>query len=471
MNYALLSTEICTTILGVGLFALDLVLPRRESRRGAGWLAIFGLAVIFGLSFLQYGQNSSLYHGMFRVDDFAVFFKQLFLAATGLTILFSLDYAARFEHQGEFYGLLVFAALGMMVMASANDLLTLYIGLELMSVSFFILVAFALGDGKAAEAGIKYLVLGAASSAVLLYGMSLVFGFTGSLILTEIAKNIAPSPAIIVGTVFIIAGFAFKTSAVPFHMWTPDIYEGAPAPITALLAMGSKAAGFAVFTRVFVSAFPSIKAEWFLILAVMAALSMVIGNLVAIPQTNIKRMLAYSSIGQAGYLLVGLLAADPAGVKAILFYAMLYVLANVGAFAVVAAVNVGTGSDDIAAYAGLAQRAPLLAATLTAAMLSMAGIPPLAGFVGKFYLFAAVVDQGQIWLAFIGFVMSMISVYYYLLVTRTMYMLEPAGDAQFAPGAALRAAALVSLALTLFFGVYPGPLAELANLAARSLFH
>lgn len=471
MNLAILTTEIVTVCLAAFLVLLDLVIPEDEPRRGLGYLAVLGLLGIFGHTFTQYGVNASLYNGLFVVDNFAVFFKQIFLLAAILTILFSFEYVDCLPcYRGEFFALIVFAVLGMMVMVSASDLLTLFVGMELMTITFFILVGYHLGNGKGSEAGMKYLILGAASTAVLLYGVSLVYGFTGSVVLTDIASRVASTPAVLLGAILIFAGFAFKIAAVPFHVWSPDIYEGAPVPITALLAMASKAAGFAVLLRVFLIAFPAFQANWLTAVGILAAASMIIGNLIAIPQRNIKRLLAYSSIAQAGYMLVGMVAADTAGVKGILFYAMLYVFANVGAFAVVTAVYNHTGSDDLTAYEGLAQKSPLLAAIMTVALLSMAGIPPLAGFVGKLYLFAAVVEKGYLWLAFIGFIMSMVSVYYYLLVTKAMYMKAPADRAPLILSEPLRWAALASFIATLFFGVYPGPLSAMAAAAAKSLF-
>ncbi len=471
MDLSLLTTEIVTVALACFVVALDLLMPAGEPRRALGYLTLLGLAGIFVHAFTQYGLNASLYGGMFRVDDYAVFFKQVFLAAYMLTILFSVRTADGFApYTGEFYGLMLFSLAGMMVMASANDLVTLFVGMELMTITFFVLVGFNLGDGKSSEAGVKYLILGAASTAVLLYGMSLIYGYTGTVVLPEIAARLSASPAALVGIVFFLAGFAFKIAAVPFGMWVPDVYEGAPVPITALLAMASKAASFAVLTRVFLTAFADAPYNWPLIIAWLAAASMIAGNLAAILQTNVKRLLAYSSIAQAGYLLTGLVAAGPDGVKGIIFYTALYVFASAGAFAVVAAVRDETGSDDIAAYRGLARSSPLLAAAMTVALLSMAGIPPLAGFVGKLYLFLAVLEKGWFWLALLGFVMSMVSVYYYLLVVKAMYLGEPAGAPTADGCAALRWAALASLALTVLCGVYPTPLAALASRVAQNFF-
>lgn len=471
MNFGLLTTEIVTVCLATFLAVMDLLIPAKESRRGLGYLALLGLLGVLGHTFTQYGINSSIYKGMYAIDNYAVFFKQIFLVSAILTILFSLDFVDRLpNYRGEFYSLVVFATLGMMIMASANDLLTLFVGMELMAITFYILVGYLLGNSRSSEAGLKYMILGAGSTAILLYGISMIYGFTGTVVLPEIMVRLSANLAVLLGLVFIIVGFSFKIAAVPFHMWSPDIYEGAPVPITALLAMASKAAGFAVLVRVLLTAFPALQQDWVILVAVLSAVSMIIGNLLAIPQRNIKRLLAYSSIAQAGYLLTGVIAADQAGVKGVLFYAMLYVFANVGAFCVVVAVNHAADSDDIGAYNGLAQRSPFLAAVMTVSLLSMAGIPPLAGFAGKFYIFSAAVEQGFLWLALLGFVMSMISVYYYLLVAKAMYLHEAPAGTTVSVSQPLGIAAMVSLVLTILFGIYPGPLANLATTAAKSLF-
>jgi NADH-quinone oxidoreductase subunit N len=310
------------------------------------------------------------------------------------------------------------------------------------------------------------------SSAVLLDGLSLVYGATGTIMIREVAQQVwggSGGPLLMVGLVMLIAGLGFKVAAVPFHMWSPDVYEGAPTPVTAFLAVGSKAASLAMIIRVLIGGLSGIHAHWAMLIAILAALSMVIGNLAAFPQTNIKRMLAYSSIAQAGYILVGLVNANQAGVKGILFYAFLYVFAAVGAFTVVAVVYNKIQSDEISGYAGLVQRAPLAATVMLVSLLSMAGIPPLAGFTGKFYLFQTVVD-GYMWLVYLGLIMSMISVYYYLRVVLVMFRDEPADLTPLNIGAMAKVTLFATLAATVLLGVYPGPLSELANLAAQSFF-
>ena len=471
MNFNALMIEIGIAAIALFLLIADLSMQEKQSRRSLGYLAAIGLAGMFMFSFTQYGTHASFWQGMFLQDDYALFFKQIFMAGAVLVILFSFDTVDRLPHsRAEFYVLLLFAVIGMMVLASANDLITLYVGLELMTFSFFILVGYVLSDTRSTEAAIKYLVLASAASAIMLYGMSLIFGVAGQMGYAAIAKNIAPSPAVLVGCVMLLSGFAFKIAAPPFHMWAPDVYEGAPVPVTAMLAMGSKAAGLAALTRVLTNVYPSTGYPLITLMLILAAAAMLIGNLSAIPQTNVKRMLAYSSIAQAGYLLTGLLSGNVAGIKGVIFYAMIYVFANAGAFAVVDAVSNHRDGETIADFSGLSRQSPLLAATMTVSLLSMAGIPPLAGFVGKFFLFSAAIDAGYLGIAVLGFVLSMVSVYYYLNVVKSMYLGEAADERPFVLSIPVQCTVLFAMAATLFWGVYPGPLSRLADIAAKSIF-
>ncbi len=471
-DFSLLTTELSMFILGLATFVLGLVVPSR-SRRGIGAFALFGLLAVLGLTVLNWDQQGVLLNGMYLVDRYAMFFKILCLSTAILVILGSLRYVD--EHLGnhfEYYSTIVFATLGMMVIASAGDFISLYLGIELMTISFIILVAFRSQDGKSLEAGIKYLLQAGLSSAVILYGFSLIYAATGTIVILDVAHATLQgqaSPILIAGMVMLVAGLGFKVSAVPFHMWSPDVYEGAPTPVTAFLAVGSKAVSFAALLRLFVAGLAGVHQHWDILVAVLAALSMIIGNLVAIPQTNIKRMLAYSSIAQAGYLLVGLVTASPAGVKAVMFYSFLYIFATVGAFTVVAVVYNKIKSDEIADYAGLVQRAPLAAAVMLICLLSMAGIPPLAGFVGKFYLFSTVVS-GYLWLVYLGLIMSMISVYYYLRVVLVMFRDDPKDPAPIEMGSAANITLIITMVATIFLGIYPNPLSEVANSAAISFF-
>ncbi|MCL6447228.1 MAG: NADH-quinone oxidoreductase subunit N [Armatimonadetes bacterium] len=470
VDLSLLAPEIALAVLATAILILGLIVPK-GSRFGLSWLAIVGLAGVLGITLAGWENQGTLYEGLFIVDQYAIFFKITFLVAAFLVALGSQRYIERIGDQSEYYSVLLFAALGMLVMASAGDFITLYLGLELMTIAFIILVCFNRTSARSLEAGIKYILLAGMSSAVLLYGLSLVYGLSGSVLIPEVAQAVArhPSPALILGMVMLVAGLGFKISAVPFHMWAPDIYEGAPTPITAFLAAGSKAASFAILLRIFVAALPGVWAYWTTLVAILAAVTIIVGNLVAIPQTNIKRLLAYSSIAQAGYILVGLVTAEATGVKAVMFYAFLYVFATVGAFTVASCFYSVTGSDEIKDYAGLSQRSPFMAAVMVVCMLSMAGIPPLAGFVGKFYLFATVVND-YLWLVFIGLVMSMVSVYYYLKVTLVMYRDEPVDNTPIKLSGPVAVTLLITMAATLLIGICPGPLSEAVNAAANTFF-
>ncbi|AEG60081.1 NADH-quinone oxidoreductase subunit N [Desulforamulus ruminis] len=472
VDFTLLTPELATFILGLATFLLGLLVPG-GSRKGLGSFAAAGLLVVLGITVLSWDTRGVLLQGMYLVDAYAQFFKILFLVSAILVILGSIRYIdEQVDSHFEYYPTVIFATLGMMVMASAGDFITLYMGLELMTISFIILVALRTWDGKSLEGGLKYILLAGLSTAVLLYGLSLIYGATGTIIIRQVAASLDFgyfSPLLVIGLVMLVAGLGFKVSAVPFHMWSPDVYESAPTPVTSFLAVGSKAASFAVLLRLFVDGLPALHPHWAMLVAVLAALSMVLGNLVAIPQTNIKRMLAYSSIAQAGYILVGLVTASEAGIKGVLFYAFLYVFATIGAFTVVSLVYNKIKSDEIADYAGLVQRAPLAATVMLICLLSMAGIPPLAGFVGKFYLFTTII-QGYMWLAYLGLIMSMVSVYYYLRVVLVMFRDDPVDLSPLEMGSAAKITLLITMVATIVLGIYPGPLAEIANIAAQSFF-
>jgi NADH-quinone oxidoreductase subunit N len=469
MAYFLMAPEILTAVLGLFVLVAGLALPQRgqkvvEALTGSGLLAALALVAI------NFGRSQVFFDGVYQIDMFSNFFRLLFLCAALLILFMAGRYTELFgRRRSEWFSFMLFATLGMLVMSSAGDLLTLYVGLELMTISFYILSAYLLNDSLSAEAGLKYLVMGALSSAVLLFGMSLIYAASGSTVFTEIyqglASGISSQPAIISGIILMMAGLGFKISVVPFHMWAPDIYQGAPTPVTAYLAVASKAAGFAVLVRIFMGALPLAQFNWHPTLAALAALTIVIGNLIALAQRNVKRLLAYSSIAQAGYIVVGLVAANHYGLQGVLFYAMLYVFANVGAFAVVTLVEMETGSTHLDAFTDLGRRAPMPAAVMTVCLLSMAGIPPLAGFAGKFYLFAGAIQAGYLWLAFVGLLMSMISVYYYLSVAKTMYIAVSETPQPLEVPLPARLTLWVCLLGTLLIGIYPGPLAQLASKA------
>jgi NADH-quinone oxidoreductase subunit N len=474
----LLSPEISICGLALVLILLDLFLERK-------WiLAIVGatgLAVPFAFAVSLWGRDGTAFGGMLAVDNFALFFKFLFLGIVFLLFLFSTDYVSRFRRfQGEYYALVLLSATGMMFMACCRDLIPLFIALELSSISLYALVSF-LKDVKSSEAGLKYLLLGAIASAVLLYGIVLVFGLTGTTRLTEIAGLIPggrlwDSPALLMAFVLMIAGFGFKIATVPFHMWVPDVYEGAPTPITAYLSVASKAAGFAIVLLVFYTAFGTSSgldmADWAMIFAVLSAITMTLGNVAAIVQTNIKRMLGYSSIAHAGYILLGLAAmgmahgADNLGQSGVLFFLAAYTLANLGAFIAIIAISNKVDSDLIEDYSGMVRRAPWLAVILALCLISLIGIPPTAGFMAKVYIFSAGMHHGLAWLVVIAVINTCISAYYYLRVVKVMFLGEPASLESVPSSTPLRATLAVTALGVIFLGVYPYLVLHLAELAS-----
>ena len=471
MDFTGLSIELALAVLGFIMLVAALALPEKgKATVGAGMLA--GLVIIGGLIVGKVGMNGDLFGGIYRADEFALFFKLLTVITLFIIVLSSMTFIKRRfpERSAEFYAFLCFAGLGMMLLASAGEMITLYVGLEVMTVSFYVITAYCLNDERSIEAGLKYLILGALSSAFLLLGMSFIFAMTGTTMIGEIAARLTLQPATIAGIALMLVGFTFKCSLFPFHMWTPDIYHGAPTPVTMFLSVGSKAAAFAVMTRVFVEAFPKTafpESQWQTVLLVIAALTIIFGNLVAIPQRNIKRMLAYSSIAQAGYIVVGVLSCNSYGLEGVLFYALLYVFANLGALAVVETVEVKTGSSEFDALAGLGRRSPFLAAVMTVSLLSLAGIPPLAGFVGKLYIFTGAVEAGHLWLAILALLMSMVAAYYYLNVARVMYADEPIYRQRIRVSDSSCWGMVICLLGTIFLGVYPGPIAELTQQAIQ----
>lgn len=482
MNLGLFTPELSLIITAILVVLVDLFVQKKGA---LVVLSLIGIVVagVFTIT-LWGGSAQSLFNNMLAVDGFALFFKLLFLIIAALVILSTVDYASKLTRfHGEYYALILLSALGMMLMAATTNLIAIYVALELASISLYVLVGM-LKDDKSTEASLKYMLLGAVASAVLLYGMALVFGFTGKTQLGEIAQvlqsmslpAVLASPGLILGIVLLIAGFGFKIAAIPFHMWVPDVYEGAPTPITAYLSVGSKAAGFAVILRLFYSAFglPEwLSLNWGMIFAVLAAIGMTIGNVTALPQTNIKRMLGYSSIAQAGYLMVGLAtmgvspAADVLGRSSILFFLAGYTLANLGAFAVIIAISNKTDSDLIQDFTGIAKRAPVLALALTLCLISLIGMPPAAGFMAKFYIFSGAVKNGLLWLVIIAVINSVISAYYYLRVAKVMWFGEPASEEKVPSTGALRLAIALSCLGVLLLGIIPNYIMNLVEAAAR----
>jgi len=484
LNLVLFIPELTLAAFAIIVILLDLFI---EQKRLLVQVSISGLVIAAGVTMAMWGENfPAIFNNMLAVDNFALFFKLLFLGIAFLVILASIDYAAKFARfQGEYYALVLLSTLGMMLMAATADLISIYIALELTSISLYALVGF-LKDNKSTESSLKYLLLGAIASAVLLYGMALIFGFTGKTQLGEIAQAIQTmppqtllaSPALMLGIVLLVAGFGFKIAAVPFQMWVPDVYEGAPTPITAYLSVASKAAGFAIILRVFFSAFglPEwLSLNWGLIFAVLAVIGMTLGNIVAIPQTNIKRMLGYSSIAQAGYLMVGLAAmgfspvADVLGRSSILFFLTSYALTNMGAFIAIIAISNKLDSDLINDYAGMGKRAPLVALALTLCLVSLIGMPPAAGFMAKFYIFSAAVQHNLLWLVIIAVVNSVISAYYYLRVVKVMWLGEATSEEKLPSSGTLRLGLSLSCLGVLLLGIIPGYVMKIAEFAAAML--
>ena len=482
MNLDLFIPEITLAVFAVLVILLDLVISQKTLLRS---VSLAGLVIAGGVTIVMWGDDyPAIFNNMLAVDNYALFFKVLFAGIAFLVILASADYVSKFERfQGEYYALILLSTLGMMLMAATADLISLYIALELTSISLYILVGF-LKNRKSTEASLKYLLLGAVASAILLYGMALVFGYTGETQLGAIAgaiqsmwpASILDSPALLMGIVLIVAGFSFKIAAVPFQMWVPDVYEGAPTTVTAYLSVASKAAGFAIILRIFYSAFglPEwLSSNWGMIFAVLAVLSMIIGNVVAIPQSNIKRMLGYSSIAQAGYLMVGLAtigmakASDTVGQSTIMFFLSSYALTNLGAFIAIIAISNKIGSDEISDFAGMFKRAPLLALALTLCLISLIGMPPAAGFMAKFYLFSAAAQNDLLWLVVIAAINSVISAYYYLRVVKVMWFGEPASEEKVPSSGAPRLALVLCCAGVLLLGIIPGLLMKLAEAASK----
>jgi NADH-quinone oxidoreductase subunit N len=461
-------------VLALGAMAL-LMFGAFRGERTAGavnWLAILVLiAAAAAVVWLPDGKLVT-FGGSFVVDSFARFLKLLALAASAFAILMSVDYlAVTNQRKFEYAILILLSATGMLMLISAADLIAMYLGLELMSLALYVVAAIDRDSVRSTEAGLKYFVLGALSSGMLLYGASLVYGFTGTVSFTGIAKAAGDGGiGLVFGLVFLFAGFCFKVSAVPFHMWTPDVYEGAPTPITAFFAAAPKVAGIAMFVRTTIAAFPEILAQWQQIVVFVSIASMVLGAFAAIGQRNIKRLMAYSSIGHMGFALVGLAAGTSEGVQGVLVYMAIYVAMTLGTFACILSMRRdGQMVEDIGDLAGLARTKPTMAFFLATLLFSLAGIPPLAGFFAKFYVFLAAIKAGLFTLAVIGVLASVVGAYYYLAIIKIMYFDEPAKPFEPMPYE-LRAVLAVSGLFNLLFFVYPGPLIEAATAAAKSLF-
>ena len=472
MNWTIALPEIVLSLLGMCILIFG-VLQKRESFKLCAMLTI-GALVLTGL-LVFVGAPGKGYNGLFVADNYAVFVKLLVIGASVLGVTLTLDYA---EHENlrrfEFPVLMLFATVGMMIMVSSANLMTMYMGIELNSLAIYVLAAFARDDVRSSEAGLKYFVLGALASGLLLYGISLVYGFSGSMAFDQLTIALADpakvTAGLVVGVVFVVSGLAFKVAAVPFHMWTPDVYEGAPTPVTSFMATAPKVAAMALFVRVLITPFGHLVGQWQPLIILVSIGSMVLGALAAIGQSNIKRLMAYSSIGHVGYILVGLAAGTEIGVRGVLIYLVSYIFTSAGMFACILSMRrKGLMVERIADLAGLSKADPGMAAALTIFLFSMAGIPPFAGFIGKYFVFIAAVNAGMWTLAVVGMIASAISCFFYIRVIKVMYF-DPAAPAFDARPASLSVVAGAGALFTTFFFIFPAPFVAAATVAAKAIF-
>jgi NADH-quinone oxidoreductase subunit N len=480
MNANLMSLEVWVIVLGLVLMLADFFMPaeRRRFISYAG-IAALGVMLVMGLG----SDTGMAFNGAFAQDGLAIFFKKFFLVAAMLVLFLASEFSEKFSGGiSEFYSLIIFALAGMLFAASANDFAMLFVSIELITVTFYVLVSFQRGKLSSLEAGVKYLIIGALSSAFMVFGIALIWGTTGKINFTELAQ-VAPqfldNKIFLIGVLFLLAGLGFKIAAVPFQIWAPDVYQGAPTPTTAFLAVGSKAAGFVLLLRVLFTAIPSLTHThaWTNLLIVMSGFTILYGNLCAIPQRNLKRLLGYSSISHAGYLLLGVAALSASGQSAIMYYLAGYLFTVVAAFFVIALVMQNLDCEDISGLAGLNQRSPLLATTLTLSMVSLAGIPPLAGFFGKFLLLKSVVEaaqstgnHGYYCLVFTAVAGVIISLYYYFGVIRAIYWSKDAKDlSPIQLSGAAKFSICVCIAGMFWIGICPNTVLNLTNAAASAL--
>jgi NADH-quinone oxidoreductase subunit N len=475
VQYGALLPTLIVLAVGVLVLLLDLVPPRR-SKEHLGGVALAGIVAALLAAIAQWGRGARAFRDMVLLDDYALFLHVVICYAAALAVLLSLDYLRRNGiESGEYYALVLMSTSGMLLLASAGDLLVVFLGIELMSLPLYVLAGLFKTRLAAGEASMKYFLLGAFATAFLLYGTALIFGATGATNLDRIAAASAARPTdplITLGLGLLLVGFGFKVSSVPFHMWAPDVYQGAPTSITAFIATGSKAAALGALLRVLMVALKGAQPDWTPVLWAVAAVTMTAGNIVAIAQSNLKRMLAYSSVAQVGYMLVGLVAGGVPGAGAVLYYLLAYTFTTIGAFGVILMLVERAGEEavDLGDYAGLARRHPLLAAALSLYLLSLIGIPPLAGFVGKFYLFGSAVRAGYVWLTVLAVLNSAVAAYYYLRVIVYMYMREPdVAAARLAPTFAGTLALAIAAVGIVLLGVAPAPFVDLAQAAVAPL--
>lgn len=473
VNFGAIMPSLVLCCVAMALLLVTAFSPRGKTVH-VHWLAIVGLLVTGWISLDAWNNPQFGFAGMVALDNFATFFNITFILAAILTILMSDDYLKREGYPvGEFYPLILFTTAGAMWMASGTDLMSIFLGLEVLSISLYVLAGFFRHQQRSNEAGLKYFLLGAFSTGFLLYGIALLYGASGTTNLADMGtylnahRAVLGNPMTIAGLLLLSTGFLFKIGAAPFHMWTPDVYQGAPTPVTAFMSTAAKAAAFAAFVRVLTLGLGGLKDEWTSLLWILAVMTMVVGNIIAIYQTDIKRILAYSSIAHAGYALVGIVAANQIGLSGILFYMLAYTLMNLGAFAVlVLAGKKGEENLTLQGFAGFGYKQPLLGIAMTVFLFSLMGLPPTAGFTGKFYIFAGAVKAGYIWLAVIGVLNSAVSLYYYLRIMVAMYFKEPTEDFAWVK---LHPAVLVAIVISVigvfYLGIIPGGLMGMAKLA------
>jgi len=467
--------EILLVALGAVVLILDLILPKKQ-HRNIGWVTAVGMGLIllFSIPARPETEPSLVWGGMLRHDWLGFSFTMLFIFGAGITALFAMDFK-KLGHRGEFYLLMIVSTIGMALMVSAADLVMLYLAIETTAIPLYILAGFFIRDDKSTEAGFKYFLFGAMTSAIMLYGFSLLFGFAGTTNIYQIAQSVRegglPAGALVGSMLLVLVGFSFKIAGVPFHFWSPDVYEGSPTPVAGFLSTASKAAGFVVLLRFMMVVFPDITLQWGAVITAMSVATMTLGNLLALTQKNIKRMLAYSSIAHAGYALIGVAVISQVGVSSMVYYLIVYLVTNLAAFGIVASCSRITGSDEMTAYYGMSRRSPWLALALLVALLSLAGMPPLGGFVAKFFVFAAAVDANMIWLAVIGVLNAIIGMYYYLTVLKYVYLYRSEDEEK--PLLVTRPLKLAIMVLTvgiILIGTVLVPWYNWATIAAASVF-
>ncbi|MBF0454730.1 MAG: NADH-quinone oxidoreductase subunit NuoN [Magnetococcales bacterium] len=472
INLGLMLPEILVTLLAMALLLMS-AWYGKEGRGTIGWMSIFGIGLAALAVLSGGGSGETTFGGQFLDDGFSRYMKLLLCIATALPLIMSLNYVRDQRMDGgEYYVITLFSLLGGMFMISSGGFVMLYLGLELMSLSIYILAAFRRQDLHSSEAGLKYFILGSLASGILLYGISLIYGSFGTLSYAGIAQVLADphfhvGPVVGLGMVMVIVGISFKIAAAPFHMWAPDVYEGAPTSVTAFMAVMPKVAAFAVLYRILLVAFPSLHDQWGPVLQFMAVLSMAVGSFAAIAQTNIKRMLAYSSIGHVGFLLIGLSTGTIEGYHGVLIYLTIYIFMSVGAFGLILILNREGVGDNIEDYKGLSRKRPYLALLMSAFMFSMAGIPPLAGFIGKLYVFMAAIKAGMIGLAIVGVLFSALGAFYYLRLVKFMYFDEAESEFSMPISVSSQAVVVLSGVIVLVWGVFPGSILGVTEAAVR----